>query len=360
MSGINPTRRYTRLLLTVLALITLPLHSLSADPKKMPGNEVYDSTKDFNFQGLKALQKNKRIMVPMIEFRIQNHIAQTATSQKHGGFGTNVGTATAHASAEVTVALTPEQARKLATEVHQDLVSRLKAEGWQVVDINEIKEGKAWKKLNFEGEDKKTGAVGLRIENRKGIQGLNTSGAGGGGFYVATADGTDFIKPKMGMYYNAVRGISAEANAIVLIPAYTINTVNFDKDVGGNRSNWNLGGGSSVRASASISAEPLASLAGAHFEFTTPKGGLVNIYAPVLKTWGNDYIGEMVEEGKSDPRLANTIGTIGGALGLANTQRSKTNYVLIPDNAKLEQQTFRMTNAVNDIVARATGFYVSK
>lgn len=347
-------------LVKILIVITFLFSSfhLIADPKKMPGNDVYESTKEFNFQKLGALKKNNRIMVPMIEFRIQNHIAQTATSQKSGGFGSKAGTATAHASAEVTVALEPEQVRTLATQVHQDLVTRLKAEGWQVVDTSEIKDSKAWKKLDFEGESKN--GVGLKIENRKGIQGLNSSGAGGGGFYVATANGTDFIKPKMGLYYNAVRGIAKEADAVVLIPAYTINTVNFDKTVGGKRSNWNLDGRDRVQASASISAEPLASLAGAHFEFTAPNGGLANIYSPILKTWGNDFIGEMVEEGKSDPKLANTIGTIGGALGLANTQRNTTHYVLVPDTKKLEQQTQRMTGAVNDIVARATGFYVSK
>jgi hypothetical protein len=339
----------TGLLATSLLLSAAPSF---ADPKKMSGNEVYQNTKDFRFQSLGSLKGNKRIMIPMIEFRIQNQGAQTATSQKSGGFGSSAGTATAHATAEVTVALEPALARELATQVHKDLVARFTAAGWEVVDINDYKGTRAYRGLNFEGESKL--GVGLKAENRRGIQGLNNSGAGGGGFFVATADGTDFIKPKLGLHYNAVRGISKEANAIVLIPAYTINTMTFDKETGG--SNW----GGRARATASISAEPVASLAGAHFEFTTPKGKLANIYSPILKTWGNDYIGELVEESKVSPGIANTIGTIGGALGLANTQRGRTNYVLVPDEAALKQQTFRMTESVNDIVARATGFYVKK
>jgi len=341
----------TGLLATSFLLCAAPSF---ADPKKMPGNDVYENTRDFRFQSLNSLKKNKRIMVPMIEFRIQNHGQQTATSQKSGGFGSNAGTATAHATAEVTVALDPALVQKMATQVHQDLIARLKAEGWEIVDINDYKDTRAYRGLNFEGESKL--GLGIKAENRRGIQGLNSSGAGGGGYFVSTAEGTDFIKPKMGLHYNAVRGISKQADAIVMIPAYSIYTMSFDRETSGSNSNWS----GEIRASASISAQPIAALAGAHFELTTPKGKLANIYSPINKTWGNNYIGELVEEGKASPQLANTIGVIGGALGLANTQRNKTNYVLVPDESALTQQTFRMTEAVNDIVARATGFYVQK
>ncbi|HEX7709219.1 MAG TPA: hypothetical protein VF701_22385 [Thermoanaerobaculia bacterium] len=329
---------------------------IAGDTKTMAGNDVFPTaSKDFRFLKLNGIRNHQRVIVPMVELKVQNWASQTVVAQSRYRPGQS-GTTTAQAHADVTVAIEAATVQRLATAVHQDLVRRLEEQGWSVVTLDSIRDSKAYASLGLEGESK-LGMTGVKATKNTGrVLGVGIGDTAGSGYFIATAEGTDFIKPKMGLTYNAVRGISKEADAVVLIPSYTINVMSFDMGKAESRSGF---GDLARRAvTANVGVIPVLELDDASFEFTTPKGMLANIIAP--RALGSEPIGEVVLASESSPGLANAIGAVGSALGMGGSSRKSGAYVLAPDTGALEQQILRITGGVNDVVARAAGFYAPK
>ncbi len=341
-------------LLTVLAasLLVCTNWAWAGPEKKLAGNDVFDNPKkQIDFGKLKYLKKSDTIIIPYVEVKLQNWGTQGAVAQTRGFGGGS--TQTSQSRSTVSVAFNPELAQEVATTLHKDLIAKLKAEGWKVLTLDDVKGNKGMKKVKWAKTDKNTLSQGLRVERKDGkFLGMSAAGGGGAGYVIALPKGQDFIKPPIQGPAWPFRKVVSSKKANIYIPSYTINTVNFKTEEKSR----------SRTASTSVSFDPLVSFAGASTAYLNPKaaGGAIALKQDAYGLNNGVSTGKVVDKKDVSPAAANALGSAFRAIGGAGISSAKNEYVVEADEAALKAEAIKLGQAFNDVTARAMGLYKGK
>lgn len=337
-------------LFTVAVLATSSM--VWAGPEdKLAGNEVFDKpAKQMDFFKLKFLEKSDTVFIPFVEVKLQNWGTQGAVAQTRG-FGSSAATQTAQARSTLSVAVEPKLAQELATQLHQDLVEQMRAAGWKVLTTEDVKDTKEYAKLKWETDGEL--GKGIKIEKKDGkVLGVGAAGGAGAGYIIAVPEGQQFLKYGITGPTWEMRKILKDANANLLIPSYTINTLYFSTEETSR----------STRASASVDSGPLVSLDNAITNYLNPKWAGGSIMLASDGRWKNTGVagGKVVDSKDVSPTAANALGAAFRALGGAGIQASKSEQLVESDPVELKAEALKLGRAYNDIVARATALYKGK
>jgi hypothetical protein len=135
-------------LLTATLITTL---AVTAHAGKLTPNQTFQNPdKQLEVKGADAFKKSDTILLPGIFLQT---LAEGRHTQSKGG---------SHAKATYAITnLSPQQGEEMATEIYNDLVSKLKASGWKVLTYEDTKSNPAWAKLKTAENLKDIGTPGF-------------------------------------------------------------------------------------------------------------------------------------------------------------------------------------------------------
>ncbi len=137
--------------LSISILVFAVSCSAFAGVKLAPSDSFVNPNKQFAVKGIKKFAKSDTILLPMIYLHT---LVQGIHKESKGG---------AHAKAEFSISnLSPDLGTELATEIHQDLVLKLRASGWKVLTYEDVKDHAGWSKLKRARPEKVIGVDGFK------------------------------------------------------------------------------------------------------------------------------------------------------------------------------------------------------
>tara|TARA_R110002073_G_scaffold84612_6_gene201798 strand:- start:17811 stop:18839 length:1029 start_codon:yes stop_codon:yes gene_type:complete len=337
-------------LLSVALLATTSI--VWAGPEKdLSGNAIFDQpNKQIDFGKLKYFKKSDTILVPFVEVKLQNWGTQGVVAET-GGFGSK--TQTAQARSTLASSVDPKIAQDLATKIHKDLIESMRAEGWNVITFDDVKDTKAYQKLKWE-KDEELGQ-GIKVEKKDGkFMGVGMADSSGNGFIIAVPEGQQFLKYGITGPAWAMRKVVKAEKVNLFIPTYTINTMYFAAE--GKKSLFG------DRASAEVSSGPLVSLGNVTAYYLNPKlagSGMAFKEKAYGKNTGVAG-GKLVSAKDTSPKAANALGAVFRAVGGAGIQKNSSERVIESNDAEVEAEALKLAGAYNDVIARASALYKGK
>jgi hypothetical protein len=347
--------RITHLLSATLIATTLAATSAvwAGSPEKdLKGNEIFDNPKkQIEFGKLKYLKKSDTMFIPFVEVKLQNWGTQGAVAQTKG-FGSGA-TQTAQARATLASSVDPKIAQELATEIHKDLIMKMRAEGWKVLTLDDVKSNKHYAKLKWEKEDKNTISQGIKTEKKDGkFMGFSDAGGSGDGYIIAIPEGQEFMKYGITGPAWPFRKIVKDMKLNIFIPTYQIQTMYFNAEEKSRSS----------RASASVDSGALVSLGNVTSFYLNPKlagGGMAFKEDAYGKNTGVAG-GQVVSVKDTSSKAGNALGAAFRAIGGAGIQSSKSERVIESNDAEVKAEALKLAGAYNELIAKATALYKGK
>lgn len=333
----------TRLTTILLLALGLAIGARAGAPEKdLAGNELFERpAKEIEFFKLKYLSKADAIILPTLYLDLLTYGKGTATSET-SGLQRMAGKAqsTVRAKAEAVVPLDAALARQLAGRLYDDLVTRLRQEGWTVYTYADIAGEEALQKVKLEKPDKDYGEPVVKYSDGIVKKEYLRFAPEGMLVFDGGLTGPLFKMKKL--------GAKMKANLVLPILSFDLAQVQLSAERGY----------SSLSASAGVAPELL--LTGVNYSFLNPKnagGGIISYPYRSLDT----EAGRVVEQEDVSPEFANALSSALGALtGTGSIQKGHGVYVVEPDWAKVESGVISAGESANDIVARAMGLYLKK
>ncbi len=136
--------------LSALLFLSVFLFGNAQAAKLTPNATFSNPDKQLEVKGTDAFKKSNTILVPGI---MLHTLVEGRHTQSKGG---------AHAKAKYALTnLSPQLGEELATEIYNDLVSKLKASGWKVLTYDETKDHAGWAKVKTAENFKEIGTPGF-------------------------------------------------------------------------------------------------------------------------------------------------------------------------------------------------------
>lgn len=333
------------------ALLAVASLSWAGSPEKdLKGNDIFDKpAKQFDFGKMKFLEKSDTVLIPFVEVKLQNWGSQGAVAQT-SRFSSGP-TQTAQARATLASSVDPKLAQELATQLHKDMVEQMRAAGWKVITLDDVKDTKAYSKLKWE-EDEELGR-GIKIEKKDGkFMGMSAAGGSGNGFIIAVPEGQQFLKSGINGPTWELRKVIMEKGVNLLIPIYQVNTMYFKT---GETSRM-------TRASASVESGALVSLGTVTSLYTNPKiAGSAIVFTDNAYGKNTGVAGGVVKSSKdTSPKVANALGSVFRAVGGAGIKNSSSEKVIESNDEEVKAEALKLGHAYNDVISRATALYKGK
>ncbi len=305
-----------------ISLFILAVSGTSAAGSNLLPNDSFDTpNKQFHVKGIKKFGKSDTILLPMIYLHT---LVQGTHKQSKGG---------AHAKAEFSVSnLSPDLGAELATEIHHDLVLKLRSSGWTVLTYEDVKDHAGWSKLKRARPEKVIGVDGFK----------NNLGFGDQYWMTSYPKGTPNLKTQSFGAKGAADLHSVHTKVAKKIGANLLFPVlRFDSPVA-----YGSSGRGYKKTKASASVIPAMELGYAHSGFYSVKGA-----------WGGVDL-------KSSVRISESVGSITKvdessgkdvSLFTFKTFRSiaKGDYVMTLDEAAYRNTILKVAKDYNDLLVSA-------
>lgn len=333
-------KRLTTILLLTLACALAA--TAGAPEKKLAGNDLFgEPAKELAFIKLKYLSKAEAIVIPTLYLDLMTYgkgTARTETSGLQRMAGKTQ--STVKAKAEAFIPVDGARARALATRLYDDLVARLRAEGWTVYTWADVEGSDALAKMELDEPSEEYGEPKIKFNDG-----------------IVRRDYLRFAPEGLPVFENNLTGplfkmkkLAAEKKANLLLPVLEFDLAQVQ--LSSERSY------SSLSASAGVA--PELTLTSINYTFLNPKyagGGVMSRPAKVL----SEEAGRVTEQEDVSPEFANALSeSLAMLTGTGSIKSSHGLYVMEPDWAVVEASVAGAGEAVNDVVARAMGLYLKK
>ncbi|ATC62832.1 hypothetical protein CMV30_01995 [Nibricoccus aquaticus] len=292
--------------------------------------------KQIDTVSIKHLKSAKRILLPTANVEVLNwgkitSVTQTSALQTLGGASTS----SARSTMEVAVPSDVPMLRAVADELYQDLATKLRAAGWEVLTFDDVKADPVFIKQSQEKTDPKIGAPVRKLT--LGKQKMH--------YTVVAPAGMPVFDPGMTMPLWGLRSLLKDRDTHALEATYRFDPIALTA-----KSRHGIGSNT-----ASTAAEANLTLSHAQGTFVTSKlaPGNVRLKEPIAVA-GN--IGEIKKAADVSPQLANAISEALTFLGNAGAISSnKGLYICDVDQAALKTSILLAGKIFNDEIVKGLG-----
>lgn len=312
-------------------LISLPAASCAvhAADLAIPANGV-------DLTGTKHLQQTRKIMLPGVYVEVMNwgkitSVTSTSALQTLGGAANGA----AKAEMEVAVPADLDMLQSVAAELYQDLATKLRAAGWEVVTYAEVRNDPVMKKVSLVDSDPKLGVPVRKVKTSK--QELH--------YTVAAPLGMPVIDPGMTMPMWNIRALLKEINATGLETVYRFDPVAL-------KATGRHGMGGTNYAETEAHANLM--LAHAQAQFATAKmfPGSIRLKKPLVV---ESEIGVVKKTKDVSPEFENRLSKALTYIGGGQISKSKGLYVCELDPVRLKPALLAAGKAFNDEIVKGAG-----
>ncbi|WP_438483148.1 hypothetical protein [Oleiharenicola lentus] len=301
----------------------------SAQTFSIPADEI-------DITGAKYLKSSKRMLLPSVNVEVMNwgkitSVVSTSALQSLGGAKNS----SARSTMEVAVPSNVAMLRGVASELYDDLATKLRAAGWEVLTYDEAKSDPILSGIKQELTDAKLGAPVRKVN--LGKQKMN--------YTIATPPGMPAMDPGMTMPMFGLRSLLKARDTHSLETTYRFDPIAMQ----GERRH---GIGSNT---ASTSAAANLALAHAQATFVTNKTafGWVKIKSPIPVAGD---VGEIKKAADVSPKVANALSEALSFLGPGGSiNASKGLYIAELDEAALKANLLLAGKAFNDEIIKGLG-----
>ncbi|MCB1046197.1 MAG: hypothetical protein KDC10_03265 [Calditrichaeota bacterium] len=327
--------------LLLLCLLCCASFAGAKNPEKdMTGNDLFDKPdKQFEFINLKYLSKGEALIVPTLYLDVLTYGKGTARAETSGLQAMRgKEQSTVKATAEAIIPLDGALYRQLASQLYDDFVTQLRAQGWTVYTREDVKDDPIVQKMKLHTPDKDFGEPSVKW----------TDGITKKEYLRFAPEGFPVFENNLTGPLFKLKKLAAQKSATLVLP-----TLGFDPaqlQLSAER------GYSSLSASAGVAPELI--LANASYAFLNPKNAGGAIYGKEIWQVLNPEAGVLVEQKDASPEFANALSAALSALSSSGSISSKKGqYVIQPDRQVMTTEILRAGVAANDIAARAIGLY---
>lgn len=288
--------------------------------------------KQIDITGAKYLKTAPRILLPTVNLEVMNwgkitSVTQTSALQTLGGASNS----SARSTMEVAVPSDVAALRAIADELYQDLATKLRAAGWEVLTYEETKTDPVLSGIRQESVDPKLGAP-LRKVNL-GKQKMH--------YTIATPPGMPALDPGMTTPLWGLRSMLKDREAHALETTYRFDPVALQ-----GQSRHGIGHNT---ASTNAEANLVLSFAQASFLSNKSAGGSIRLKNAIAVTGG---VGEIKKMADASPHLANGISQALSLIAGGAISSKKGLYLCELDHEALKANLLLAGKTFNDEIVR--------
>lgn len=313
-------------LLGLTAATLLAPRSASAADYVMAGDFATNPAPHIAFDSLKSLRVTKTVLVPTLYLRVG---AEGSVFASKG-----IGGSTASAKGTFTVlGLEKAALQKLSTQLYDNFVQRLRADGWTVLTYDDVKDDPEVVKM-----ERRAGDSALSLPVEKSPDGRTT-------YALVTPSDAQNIKPAMQGLHWTFRTVGAARNATILVPSVDVVAPQIWAETRKGYSS----------ASAKINSAPGMNMNYGMVIAFTPKGGggvIAKMKYAIVNA--SENAGTFVDAKDKSPSAANGLSKALGILGGGGSiSRASAAYTFQIDPAAFDTGVLRGGGGFLDGVAKA-------